>query len=227
MSAISCLTRATGALSCLLFATEGRAGTFECDNDLLTVAAKTPVLAARVCRVADDALTELAACNVTLDLATSISIRDDMQDDCIGVYHCGEQRIDVLSPAGIAERRTEDSAFAGIPTDRYFESVIVHELAHAAADALPCPFGHCVATTEYVAYAMQVRSLSPEDRETFEAEFDMSKKIPRDRLNAMILYMAPDRFAQFSWAHFQQRPDSCAYIGQIMRGDIVLDIEHP
>lgn len=48
------------------------------------------------------------------------------------------------------------SALAIISDYAFFESVILHELAHAALDDMPCSFPSCIVGQEYIAYAMQI-----------------------------------------------------------------------
>jgi len=101
----------------------------------------------------------------------------------------------------------------------------VHELTHAASDVVPRPFENCVATDEYIAYAMQVMSLTPEARAVFEARTRYDRKISRDELSPMILYMAPDLFTRKAWNHFSQRDDPCGFIRQLADKTILLDRE--
>lgn len=215
------------SLVSLLSAPVAQAVTLECDGMPITVRADTPELAMRVCNVARTSLADLASCGVSLSLPHTIEIVDDIKSDCMGLYHCGTQRIEVLSPGTMAKRRLPDSAFSDIPTDRYFDSIILHELTHAAYESVPCPYGTCTANAEYVAYAMQIRSLSDVDRSAFEASYAIDREISGDEFSAITYFMAPDRFAQKAWAHFTQRPDGCGYVKQIMNGTIMLDRERP
>jgi hypothetical protein len=122
-------------------------------------------------------------------------------------------------------RRTPGGAFTFLGRDDYYQSVIVHELAHVAFDDVPCPFEACMASNEYVAYAMQVMSLSPAAQGQFASNSGLNRHVSRDKLSAIILLMAPGRFAQKVWAHLSQQNDPCAFIGQIMEGTILLDRE--
>ena len=147
--------------------------------------------------------------------------------DCMGVYHCGENRIEILSPTAIARFRREERAFDSIPIQSYFDSILAHEFAHAAFDAVPCPYPDCPLTSEYVAYAMQVYSFTPADRKVFEADVAMEKKVSRYDLSLVGLRFAPDQFARDVWAHFSQREDGCSYVADMMQANFYLDIERP
>lgn len=181
----------------------------------------------RVCAVAAREVPELAACNVTVPSGLTLRIEDDLPPDCVAVFHCGDGLIRLLPPEVMAQRRERDGAFAGVPDGAYFDSVVVHELTHAAYDSVRCPFSDCVASTEYAAYAMQVRSLPPDARAAFEAASDYDHKVVRDELSAVYYALAPDRFAQKAWLHFSQREEAgCTFIGRIMAGAVFLDREH-
>ncbi|MDG4649814.1 hypothetical protein P6F26_15320 [Roseibacterium sp. SDUM158017] len=185
--------------------------------------------AGRVCEAAARATEQLETCSLTVPAPVTIAMVDALEDDCLGVYHCGERRIEILSQASYTELRAigAASAFASISDDAFFEGVIRHELAHAALDDLPCPFGSCLAAQEYVAYTMQVFFLPEADRAAFEATSTVEGRVPRDAISRMILLMAPNVFAQRAFQHLMQREDPCAFIGQVARGEVLLDYEHP
>jgi len=154
-----------------------------------------------------------------------VDVVEDLIADCLGVYHCGKDFIEVLSPTVIQDRGEPDGVFAHLSPDSYFQSLVVHELAHAATDGLPCPVESCLTGVEYIAYAMQVMSLSPEEQMVFEENLEMDRLISSDELNPIVLLMAPDLFAQNVWAHFLQRDDSCGFIGQLVNSDFFFDHE--
>ncbi|SLN39936.1 hypothetical protein ROJ8625_01877 [Roseivivax jejudonensis] len=216
-------------LLAFLAATAGEAGgepRLLCDDASLTVEGGSAAVRQRICDVVAREVPKLASCNVRVPADLTLRIEKDLAPDCMGLFHCGKSLIQLLPPDLMSERRRPDRAFATVPDGAYFDSVIVHELTHAAYDAVPCPFTHCVATTEYVAYAMQIRSLPPGARAAFEAASEIDHDIARDELNAMYYAFAPDRFAQKAWLHFTQREDGCALIGQVMDGAVFFDQEH-
>ncbi len=199
----------------------------QCDAIAATVDAPDPALARQVCESARDARDALLACNVPITRDLTITVADRIEPECLGVYHCGEDRIEILSPAGVEAYREGDGVFADVPVDRYFDSILLHEMAHAAYDAVPCPFGTCIATSEYLAYALQIRSLTDADRVAILSDTDDAEMVTRDEVNPFVLMMAPDIFARKAWLHFSQRPDPCDYARQIMSGDVLLDYERP
>lgn len=220
--------RAAATLLCaVLSAAPLRSEPMVCPDSVVSVTSGSSQLAETVCEAAAFAEEMFGQCNVpSLDRPVAIHVVDDLMDGCVALYHCGNDKIEVLTPGKVDERRDPDGAFSFLPSKDYFRSIIVHELSHAAFDSVPCPFSSCAAANEYVAYSMQVMSLSEEEQRTFAARADLDRKVSRDELSKMILYFAPHRFAQRAWTHLQQRDDPCAFIGQITDGTVLLDHEH-
>ncbi|MBY6005425.1 hypothetical protein KUV62_15985 [Salipiger bermudensis] len=182
-----------------------------------------PAQAETLCTAVQQALPRLAACGLALETPVSITLTDSLPGDCLGLYHCGEQRIELLAPEALSEQRRTDGVFAALPDARYFDSIVMHELAHAAHDARPCPSGLCLATSEYLAYNFQILGLAPEDRARVEASLDMQSPVSHDAVNKIVLLFAPDAFAARAWAHLNQRDDPCAYLRHVAAGDFTFD----
>lgn len=197
-----------------------------CPDTKVSVIASHKEQEEMICTAAAHANELFEACNVPpISRPVLVKVVDDIYAQCVAMYHCGDDFIEILSPSRMEERRKEDSAFVFLPTSKYFYSVVIHELAHAAFDAVPCPIDSCVVGSEYVAYSLQVLSLTEKERLAFEKNAGLDRVVGRDELSALILYMAPHLFSQKAWTHFSQREDPCGYIGQITGGNILLDFE--
>ena len=197
---------------------------------MFLVKATSADLAERTCQSAANARGSLSSCGVHLDEPLSISVVEKIEGiggSCLGLYHCGEGRIEILAPLAMSAARDRDGAFSRISDQALWESVIAHELTHAAYQKVTCPFSSCVATSEYAAFAMQLRSLPPIELERFGEGNAIEVKPSRDAISATMYFMAPNRFAELTWQHFTARPDPCTYMGWIMTGDIFFDRERP
>jgi hypothetical protein len=215
-------------LALLLAPPVGAGETQICSDPFFTVTAPDPALAERTCHSAAAARESLRTCGIELPEPLEIRVVDAIMGSmgpCLGVYHCGEQEIAVLSPDAMSSLRAEDGAFAGISDMAYWDSILVHELTHAAYDAVTCPFSSCVATSEYASYAMQVRSLPPEEQAKFGEQVELRSKSNLGAMSAMIYFMAPDKFAKHAWLHFSSLDDPCAYMSLIMDGKVFFDME--
>lgn len=179
---------------------------------------------ASVCDAVQKAVTLFDACGLpALNRPIDITVVDELSDGCVALYHCGENLIELLSAPMMEEKRDPDSAFRHLSSTDYRQSVVVHELAHAATDGLPCPLVTCITADEYIAYALQIMSLDPEARLVFESQFTFERRVSVDELSAVMLFMAPHLFSQKVWAHLAERDDQCGYIGQLMDRSILLD----
>lgn len=182
-----------------------------------------------ICTYAARATEQLQSFDLAVPAPVTIAVIPELGDHCLGVYHCGTGRIEILAPEAYVPLREagEASAFATVSNDAFVESIIRHELAHAALDSMPCPFEACPVGQEYVAYTMQIWFLPENDRVAFEDAQPHDGPISRDMLSGIMLMMAPELFAHRAWFHLRAREDPYAFIGQITRGEVLLDYEHP
>jgi hypothetical protein len=198
-----------------------------CPGGRITVDAPEPGLAARICRVAEATAAGLARCGLPLPGRVEISVGADLAEGCMGVFHCGEGRIELRAPKSFAAARSPDGPFATLPERAYYDSVVAHEIAHAAHDAVPCPFGTCEVTGEYVAYASQIATLPEAARRDFLAAALDGGPAGRADLSLVMLKLSPTRFAAAAATHLAAQDDSCATIEAIARGDLLFDRERP
>ena len=180
-------------------------------------------LAARLCRLVERSVAFLAECHLDVPLPLQVHVMPELRDGCLGLYHCGTSRIDVLDPDSFASAVSGEGPFAAIPIESYYDSILTHELAHASYDDRNCPLGTCPVNQEFIAYAMQVRSLSDADRASFEAWDLVEPSESRSYLTPMMLAMSPQRFAAAAWWQFSLQEAPCKYIGAIVAGDALLD----
>ncbi|UWQ22008.1 DUF6639 family protein [Jannaschia sp. W003] len=179
-----------------------------------------------VCSAAARAQRLMGRCGVPpVDRPIRIDVVDAMESDCLGRYHCGEDRIELLAPDAMHDAVTPDGIFAPMTPSTLFESVVVHEFVHAAMEGHPCPFDACPATQEYAAYTLQILSMPAGDREriTKRVEDMFDAPIEDMELNPFVAMMAPDRFALKAWAHLLAREEGCAFVGAAVSGRATLD----
>ncbi len=198
---------------------------YACPNTAVTVDAGSPEAGKEVCDLVARASTQLASCSLEITRPLTITLADSLSDDCYGQFFCEDDLIKVLSPQALAAAVSDDSIYQALPDDTFFFGILVHELAHAATDDMPCPFESCLLGQEYISYAMMMQSF-PDDQRTMLIQDRFQRQIYRDELSLMILAMAPEVFAQKAWLHFSQRPDPCGFVGQIVDGTVLLDTEH-
>ena len=214
------------AILLMLLPTALVADTLECPDNRFTVAG-AGLYADRVCRVAGQAAETLAACHLPITREVRIEITREMEENCVGLYHCGKDRVEILHPEALEPLIADSALFSTLATFEYFDSIVFHERGHAAYDDVPCPFDSCTATSEYLAYALQIRALGEALRSRIGLYAVPDEKVSRDRFSAVMVLWAPDRYAVNAWTHLMQRPDPCGYVRGIAAGDILFDTETP
>lgn len=202
------------------------AESFDCPDTGITVEFTTRAHADLVCEAAETTMAGLASCRLpSLPPALRIEVVDEVQQGCVGLYHCGKASIELLSPTAMAERRDPDSAFGFLDAESYFKSVVVHELTHSATVEIPCPIKDCIVADEFVAYAMQIRSLSRETSRAFSVHADGSIPANSGDLNLLMLNLAPDRFARSVWWRLMRSDDPCGLLRNLAERTVLLDRE--
>lgn len=178
-----------------------------------------------VCEAVSSARDDLASCGgLGWSTPVEIAMVPELPGHCVGLFDCGTGRIEILSPSGYAvpDLFHPENPFGRLSPETFLRSVIRHELVHVALQDMPCPFDACPVAQEFIAYALQIEFLPEEARAVFAGE-GVAAPVPRDRLNAMMLMMAPHIFASNAWRYFRQQPDPCGFVGAVARGEVLLD----
>jgi hypothetical protein len=96
---------ATAALT----AAAAHAAPTRCPGGEITVDAPEPAQAERICRAAEAAATRLSRCGLPLPGPVEIVLGASLPAGCMGLYHCGEGRIDLLTPEAFAASRSAEA----------------------------------------------------------------------------------------------------------------------
>ncbi len=222
---MSAKAKAVATACFALWVTQAFPETLRCMETDVVVTAQNAEHARLACDAAQEAMMLFASCGVpALTGQTTVKVVEELRSGCFGLYDCETQSIEVLSPDVLHDLRLPDSIFSHVATPAYFQSVVVHELAHAASDGIPCPFDSCIVGLEYIAYLMQMKSLDPVAQDQLAASIDMDAPVSFKGFHPFILMLAPDVFSQRVWAHHQQQDDPCSFVGALIRGETILDI---
>lgn len=200
--------------------------TASCANPAVTVTARSEAEARRICAVAEELEVRLASCDMgfTDPVRVRVVARLDVpHPQCLAQFDCATGVVAVSSPERLAELATPDSAFALLPVDVLFASLVAHELTHALffqAHGRP----ESVASAEYLPYAQQVAALPPDWRAAFLAQFPSGEPVFRDMLNPIALMFSPGLFAARAWRHFTSARGGCGFVEALGTGRITLAI---
>lgn len=167
----------------------------QCDTLSVEVTAPTEGLARRSCTAASTAHTVLSECGIRPPERVKIVVDTAAVDGlphCLGSYNCDTRTVKVLTPSSLSElQKTPQMIYAGIDPKLLFESLIVHELTHAALDQ--AGLNDSLGTTghEYLAYVMQLRAKSDSDRTRFLANQQAPAPDTLEQINIFLLLTAP------------------------------------
>lgn len=197
---------------------------------MVAVVSDTPSLGDRICSVAAQTIERLAQCH--LPLSTSVTIRvatvvDPAQPHCLGIFDCQSGEITLLHPDALEASVTDTSIFKGLPIPTLFDSLIAHELTHAAVDQVTEGRQMTTAEHEYMAYAQQLEALSDADQVYFLEANRSRSTLSRGVINDTMLAMAPGVFASAVWLDFSSPGNRCATFRQILDGDLRFKTERP
>ena len=190
-----------------------------CDNGVVSVETSNhPELFQQTCNSADKALTLFKSCNLPEPPVTSIVPADTLPPSCLALYHCAEDYIEMLTPDALARVMQSEWILSVLQPDALYDSLVVHELAHAVLKGFPCPYGDCMASAEYFAFSLQFMSLEEQDRARIEAKTIVASPVRDEEIDAFLFLVSPSLFAAKTWSHLQQQTDSCGFLRDIAAG---------
>ena len=196
-----------------------------CEMSLVSVDTSDERLHERVCEAVESAVPILERCQLTLKRPILISFSNELESAdqvCFGLFHHGESQIELLYPEIFAEAHEQSAVWIAIPVDEHFNSIVIHELTHAYVDQAVTEGPTDSADWEYIAYAMQIESLSASTRDGFIANVGVTDPVAVEELGSMMLGFSPARFAAKSWLHFVAPENGCDFVGNILRGEQTL-----
>ena len=193
------------------------------ERPLVTVGAVDADIARFTCEAADTGLALLGSCGLELVRPVRIDVADRIDTDhlhCLGQFSCDDDRVELLSPQALAGAVRQDRPTGQIPSERLFETMVAHELTHAALSHATPPGELGVVDHEYLAYSFQIEALSEEEREIFMTLAPgEDEDAAFDRVNGFLLMMSPDHFAAAAYAHFSAPENRCSMVARIVSGE--------
>ncbi len=198
----------------------------QCDNEIVRVFAPTSELVSRVCTVVERAETRLESCALRQSRALVIRVSDSPnQFELMGHFGTKNNEIGLLSPNDLAAVLSSNSAYREIDMEQLFDSIVVHELAHAFFANTPCGIETCLAGHEYISFALQFWSLEEQSREAIISALPTSSVVGIEWFTDERLTESPEVFAANAWLHFSQPGFGCGFIKAIVAGDAVFPSE--
>lgn len=173
---------------------------------------------------AEHAIELFAQCGLKALAPIRIQIEKEAIDICgvdaFGAFDTAAQTIRLVRPEACREMAKTNPAYASLPFRKFYESLVVHEVAHQIFRSHLGGRSVSLATHEYVAYALQIASMAPEVRQAFLKP--LNSKPPDDLAPFvdMVLLMSPETFGALAYAHFSKPGNGCRILTEIIEGKI-------
>ncbi len=198
---------------------------FHCLDSQVVVLAETRIDQERVCAsVASSKLVlETLGLKPIGDGAISIELQQVLRESNgshpIGRCHYRSKRIEILTYDAAVAASMEYPAAFGVPMSRgLWDSYVVHEFAHATAEAHFAPGVPTFTASEYIAAVAQMTAMSPTVREQILANYSTTTGFERDSEITELFYcMDPAKFAVMAYRHFLKPENGARFVGRLLR----------
>ncbi len=177
-----------------------------------------------ICTAAGKATGLLRQCGLEARERLSVAVTRRADGSCdemaFGTFHLTDNTIRIASAADCAHVPAS-SPYAALGPAGLYESIVVHEVAHAVFwQALA---GRQVSQTahEYVAYAIQLQAMDAAARDQLMAMQRPGVTSDLTAFNDKLLGMAPDAYAALAFRHFTSPGHGCAILKGIVSGTFV------
>ena len=140
--------------------------------------------------------------------------------DAFGAFDTKAQTIRLASTKACRAMAKTNPAYASLPFIKFYESIVVHEVAHQIFRSHIGERSVSLATHEYVAYALQITSLPPDVRQTFLKPLNTKPPADLSPFVDMVLLMSPETFGALAYAHFSEFGNGCRILTEIIEGKI-------
>lgn len=207
----------------VLFGTAGFADGVRCPERVVVTAANSTD-AGSACAAAADAFVFLDANGLStaepIHVHVVSRLPDEKLDDALGCYDHRDRQIHVLDLASCRRK----GKILGQPADEELHrSVIVHEVAHAAAAARFAVARPALAAQEYIACVAQLAVLAPATRERILERYPGTGFETTAQISSSIFLIEPNYFAAQAWRHFVKPENGATFIRRLLAGELPLD----
>jgi hypothetical protein len=183
--------------------------------------------ALEICRFVRRALDHLSAYGLTVDRLLRIKVVERIEHSCdvplVGQFDSREFQIHIILFERCIKNTANHQVLSAVPPREWYGSLIGHEIAHAAFatfaelhNSLPA----CTIAQEYLAYAIQLKTLSAASRNTLLKAFPRQTPKYLSVFNSTYLLMNPLAFATNAYRHLFSRANTQNYIACVLAGEI-------
>ncbi|MEW5963004.1 MAG: DUF6639 family protein [Pseudomonadota bacterium] len=197
---------------------------FACAGIPVTIRAEsgTPVTVA--CDAAGAAIAFLSRCGIGPKHGLTIQTVDEILHPCgtrtLGQFVPSQRRIEITSLARCGEELGPDSPYRRLPLIEVWRSLIAHEVAHGILHDQPDAGRLPVNAHEYVAYAVQIGTMSAGSRATFLDAFPNAEGAELASFTAFAHDVEPLRFGARAYRHFTAPDHGCSLLERMIGGEV-------
>lgn len=196
---------------------------FACAVPLISVTAASPEQARSACDAAEAADSRFAA----LGLANGTPIRIEVTEalkvgpgQCVALFDVDASVVEVLPAHCLVGNPGRLAPFPQLPGEVLFDSLVVHELAHAYAHWTAGEVRLSRVAHEYIAYAVQLDALPAPARLSILEAAGIAAPVEIGSFDEALLNFRPQTFAAMAWLHFTENGGDAAAIRPILAGDV-------
>lgn len=197
-----------------------------CSVSEIAVSAEDLEAAERGCDVAVAADLRLRSLGLGIDQDVRIEITEDLDVGpgvCVALYNTGNRTLQILPERCLEDQPGRAKTFPEMPAETLFESLVLHEMAHAYAHQSAGDRRLSRIAFEYLAYAIQVDALSDEVRRRIVDNASVREPVKIGDINEAVLSLSPSRFAAMSWLHFHQEGGNADLVARVLGGSLAFN----
>ena len=200
-----------------------------CPGTAVIVQSADPLEAADICHAATMATSLLSRCGIARDLDLVVRLVEEVRHPCgaavLGQYLANEDRIELTTFSGCIDSLGPDNAYRQIPLREAWRSLAVHEITHGIASCAARNKKLAPMAQEYIAYTIQILSLPVASRQKLLDAIPGKPPSGTSSFNELYHAIAPLRFGVDAYRHYSAMPDGCAFLNQVLRGEVEFPIE--
>lgn len=175
-----------------------------------------------ICSAAEATMKFLRNCGLSLPSSLQIEIaKESLQvggQKTFGCYDADRNVILLLNFANCSKAAAKSKAYASLPADQFYKSIVVHEVAHRVFQSNLGARKVTRGGFEYVAYAVQITLIPESARSKFLAPIKRSAPTDLSPFADMLLLMAPEAFGAMAYDHFSAPGNGCRVLRDVIEG---------
>ncbi|TKB11686.1 DUF6639 family protein [Desulforhopalus sp. IMCC35007] len=202
----------------------------KCANGNVTVYAAKKCDIAHACLAIDKTYAFLRTAGLNKPVSIDLHIVSKLMghadpEVCLGHYNTRTRKTHILS-YGACKCRFIKNSFWGLTFNRELHnSFIIHEVAHAIAEAHFELETQGLAAGEYIAYTTQIALMSDRLREDLLTKISNGGFENHQEITSTFHDLSPSTFAVKAYRHFRRKENGSMFYQKLIHGEVILNGE--